>query len=80
MTTIYRQLSMIGWGRALVIILIIWFLVMVAAILPMVSNNQLESAIDAKMSQRLQLAVNNMDVLKQQNLELRKLLSELTYR
>lgn len=71
---------MIGWGRALVIILIIWFLVMVAAILPMVSNNQLESAIDAKMSQRLQLAVNNMDVLKQQNLELRKLLSELTYR
>lgn len=74
MNTIFRQLSVFGWRRSLLIILVIWFIVVITSILPMIFNtgnsnndNSYEFENTKLLAQRLQGALNNLDSLKKQN-------------
>lgn len=76
MTAILRQLNTVGLNRILVCILVLWLVVVLFAALPML-NTHLPANSDAKIAERLNRALADLDLLRKQNAELQEIFRDM---
>lgn len=70
-----RQLTSWACGKAIVILLSVWLLVLIFTALPIFSNNNNNG--DTRAADRLSKAFLDLEILKRQNQELRQLFDDL---
>lgn len=74
-----RTLGISKWGRALLGLFIVWLIIMIMAAKPMFSNNNSQIQ-DQETNERLSQAFRDLELLKKQNSELKKLFTDISFR
>lgn len=78
MNLFMRQLTTWGCGRTIVILLSVWLIVLVFTALPLFSSHN-NNNVDTRTADRLSKAFLDLEILKKQNAELRKLFEDLKF-
>lgn len=76
MSVILRHLNTVGLNRILVFILVIWLVILLFAALPML-NTHLPANSDTKISDRLNRALADLELLRKQNTELQEIFRDM---
>ena len=69
----------VGWGRALLVLFLIWLLVLVLFAASPVFWVPSSPEADSRVSERLAHAFRDLKVLKRQNAELRSLFTDISF-
>jgi hypothetical protein len=72
-----KLVRQVGWGRALLVLFLIWLLVLVLFAASPVFRVPSSPEADSHMTQRFSRAFRDLDVLKRQNAELRSLFKDI---
>ncbi|KAF2892960.1 hypothetical protein ILUMI_13212 [Ignelater luminosus] len=73
MNVILRQINSLGWNRMLALLLLFWIIVLLFTIIPMLTTH-VSTSTDIKTTERLTRALEDLDILRKQNLELQEIL------
>lgn len=73
MNVILRQINSLGWNRMLALLLLFWIIVLIFTIIPMLTTH-VSISTDIKTTERLNRALEDLDTLRKQNLELQEIL------
>lgn len=73
-----KLVRQVGWGRALLVLFLIWLLVLVLFAASPVFRVPSSPEADSHMTQRLARAFHDLEVLKRQNAELRSLFKDIS--
>lgn len=74
---VMKLVRQVGWGRALLVLFLIWLLVLVLFAASPVFWVPSSPEADSHMTQRLARAFHDLEVLKRQNAELRSLFQDI---
>jgi hypothetical protein len=73
-----KLVRQVGWGRALLVLFLIWLLVLVLFAASPVFWVPSSPEADTHMNQRLARAFHDLEILKRQNAELRSLFKDIS--
>lgn len=76
MSALLRQLNTLGLNRILVCILVLWLVILLFAALPML-NTRLPAISDTKLTERLNRALADLELLRKQNAELQEIFRDM---
>lgn len=79
MNLFLRQMNLWGCGRTLIVLLTIWLLVLIFTALPIFTSHNNNNIYDQKTADRLTKAYIDLEILKRQNIELKKLFDDLKF-
>jgi hypothetical protein len=75
---VMKLVRQVGWGRALLVLFLIWLLVLVLFAASPVFWVPSSPEADSRTTQRLARAFHDLEVLKKQNAELRSLFADIS--